>query len=109
MRAYELRIYDVAAGMMPTMRRIFHDLVLPMLSDYAIESVGYWSTPEERKLYYVVRHESLEAIVGNWDRFHDDPGWKRGLAERVEGRTVVEATQSVPLLGIEGLPCGLGR
>ena len=104
MSAYELRIYTVAADRMPVLRSIFHDLVIPMLSDYSIESVGYWSTPDECKLYYIVRHESQDAIAENWDRFHADPRWKPGLAAREQGETVVEATQSVPLLGIEGLP-----
>ena len=104
MSAYELRIYTVAAGEMPVLHGIFRDLVLPMLPDYSIASVGYWSTPDQRTLYYIVRHASVAAITGNWDRFHADPRWQPGLAERQHGRTVVENTQSVPPLGIEGLP-----
>ena len=104
MSAYELRIYKVAEGRMPILRNIFQELVLPMLSEYTIESVGYWTTPNSRTLYYIVRHESLDAIVGNWDRFHADPRWKPGLAAREQGEAVVEATQSVSLLSMEGLP-----
>ena len=99
MSAYELRIYRVAPGKMPVLATICRELVLPMLPDYGIGSVGYWSTPDQRSLYYIVRHASLDAIAGNWERFHADPRWKPGLVARQQGQTVVEDTQSVPAAG----------
>jgi len=52
----------------------------------------------------VVRHDSLDVIDGNWNRFHADPRWRPGLAAREHGKTVVISTKSVPLAGIAGLP-----
>ncbi len=51
MSAFELRVYKIAPGEMAVIEDIFRALVLPMLSDYAIESVGYWSTPDDTTLY----------------------------------------------------------
>lgn len=104
MSAYELRIYQIAPGKMKVIQSIFSELVVPMLPDYGIESIGYWSTPDETTLYYVVRHASLAVIHENWDRFHADPRWKPGLTEREQGQTVVTRTESVPLVGMAGLP-----
>ncbi len=109
MSAYELRIYEIAEDGLETVFTIFRELVVPMLPDYRIKSFGYWASADGRTLNYVVEHESLDAIEGNWKRFHADPRWKPGLAAREGGRKVVMKTSSVPLVGIAGLPPLAGR
>jgi hypothetical protein len=104
MKAYELRIYQVAPGKMEVLQGIFHELVIPMLPDYAIGSIGYWSTLDGLTLYYLVSHDSLNVMEDNWEHFHADLRWKPGLAAREQGQTVVTGTESVPLVGIAGLP-----
>ena len=109
MSAYELRSYQIAPGKMDTIQTIFRELVIPMLGDFGIESVGYWATPEGDALHYIVRHDSLNAIEGNWDRFHADPRWKPGLQAREKGETVELETKAVPLVAIPGLPAAEPR
>ena len=104
MSAYELRIYQIAPGKMGVIQEIFRDLVIPMMPDYLIESTGYWAAPDGTTLYYVVRHDSLDVIDRNWDRFHADPRWAPGLAARERGQKVVTDTKSIPLVGIAGMP-----
>lgn len=104
MPAYELRIYRVAPGEMATLETIFRELVLPMLPDFGIRSIGYWKAPDESSFDYIVEHDDLAAISPNWDRFHADPRWVAGLSHHRGDRTVVENVQSIPLVGVTGLP-----
>lgn len=104
MRAYELRIYKVAPGEMATLATIFRELVLPMLPDFDIGSVGYWKSPDDSTFTYIVDHRDLAAIGDDWDRFHADPRWTAGLRRYRGDRTVVESVQSVSLVSITDLP-----
>ena len=89
---------------METLRKIFLELVLPMLPDYGIRSVAYWKAPDDSTLNYIVEHDSLEVIERNWDRFHADLRWEAGLHERRGDRKVVLEVKSTPLVGVPGLP-----
>lgn len=102
--AYELCIYQIAEGEMDLMQDIFRDLLVPMLPEYSIEGVGYWATPDDATIYYVMRHASLEAGAPNWELLHADPRWTSGLDARGQGREVVTDVQSVPLVGVSELP-----
>jgi hypothetical protein len=104
MSAYELRIYQVAENEMATLETIFRELVLPMLPDFGIGSVGYWKSPDDSTFHYVVEHNGLATINLNWDRFHADPRWASGLQNLRRNRTVVKDVQSTRLIGIAGLP-----
>lgn len=108
MPVYELRTYQIASGGMPTVESIFRELVAPMLPDYAMKGIGFWASADDTTLYYIVEHDSETVIRENWDRFHADPRWQLGLAEREHGKSAVTHTESVPLRGIEGLsPIGV--
>lgn len=108
MPAYELRTYQIASGGMPTVERIFRELVAPMLPDNDMKGIGFWASADDATLYYVVEHESEAVIQENWNRFHADPRWQPGLAEREHAEPAVTHTDSVALRGIEGLtPAGV--
>ena len=104
MSAYELRIYQVAVGEIETLQKIFRELVIPMLPDHRIRSVGYWKAPDDATLNYIVEHESLGVIEGNWERFHADPRWSAGLLQHRGDRKVVLEVKSTTLIGVPGLP-----
>lgn len=103
MSAYEMRIYQVAPGSMSAIQQAFRELVVPLMREYSMEGIGYW-VASDNQIYWVVRHESIDAIQPDWDRFHADPRWKEGLAARNGGAAMVVSQQSFPLMGIPGLP-----
>ena len=81
MTAYDLRVYQVAAGELETLARIFRELALPMMPDHGIRAVGFWTDPAANRLYQVSQHDRPETIQSNWDRFHaDPPGWSSTAA-----------------------------
>ena len=104
MSAYELRTYQIAPNKMPEMEQVLRDLVQTIMPDYNMEGVGYWSTPDGSVLYYVVRHRELEVIASDWEEFHADPRWLRGVEQRKYEDSVVTHVATASLVAIPGLP-----
>ncbi|MCD9592024.1 hypothetical protein GTZ78_37265 [Streptomyces sp. SID8361] len=104
MTVYELRVYEAATGKMSSLEDTLRELAAPLLPEYGMRIVGLWSTADERVLYWVVEHRGTGDIDANWRGFHEDPRWKKNLAERTKGDSFVVSTQSVPLVGVTGFP-----
>jgi hypothetical protein len=102
--AYDLRVYDVADGEMETLERVLREFALPMMPDYGMSAVCFWTDRSSNRLYQISRHERLDVIEGNWDRFHADPRWGAGLKERRPDRVVVKGVKTIVLTGIPGMP-----
>jgi hypothetical protein len=102
--AYDLRVYDVAEGELETLERVLRELALPMMSDYGMEAVGFWTDQRSSTLYQISRHAGLDVIEGNWNRFHGDPRWQTGLKERRQERVVVKGVKTIFMTGIAGMP-----
>ncbi len=103
MSAYELRTYQIAPDRMAAVIDVMKELVEPIMPD-SIEGIGYWSSPDEKTLYWIAKHDSLDLIKTNWDRFHADPRWVEGLAARKALEPIVTHVASVSMLGRDGLP-----
>lgn len=102
--AYDLRVYHVAEQELPTLERVLRELAVPMMPDHGMKAIGFWAHRESNTLYQISRHDSPQAIQGNWDRFHADPRWQAGLEELRQDRVVVTAVETTFLVGIAGLP-----
>jgi hypothetical protein len=109
MSTYDLRVYDVAEGELQTLEQILRDLAHPMMSDYGMKAIGFWTDRSANTLYQISQHASIEAIQGNWDRFHADPRWQTGLKQRRQDRLVVKGVKTTVLTGIEGVPPSCDR
>ena len=104
MSVYELRIYDIMPGKMDAIQGVMRELMVPLMPTYGMEAVGFWKASDEDTIYWIVRHDGLDAIVPNWDRFHGDAGGQRALAARTGGNPFVKRQRGLPLVGVPGLP-----
>ena len=102
--AYDLRVYHVAEEELETLERVLRELALPMMPDHGMEAIEVWADRGSNMLYQISRHDSLDAIKGNWDRLHADPRWQAGLKALRQDRIVVKAVRTTLLTGIAGLP-----
>jgi hypothetical protein len=73
---YELRTYVPAAGKAEALHRRFADHTLSIFERCGVESVGYWTDPDET-LVYLVRFPNLAAQQQAWDVFKSDPEWQQ--------------------------------
>ncbi len=99
-----MRFYTIAPGKMAAIQALMREIMVPLLAEYGITALGFWAVPDGSEIYWAVRHDSLEEIGPNWERFHADPRWKQAIAERTQGVPFVQQQRSVPLLGVAGLP-----
>ena len=107
MSTYDLRIYHVAEGELETLARVLRELALPMMPDYGMRGIGFWTDKVSSTLYQISEHRSASAIEGDWDRFHADPRWQSGLKKHRQDRTVVREVKI--LSGIAGMPPSVGE
>ena len=104
MKAYELRIYQVADGKAESLHSIMREVMVPLMREYAMEAVGFFAAPDGSAVYWLVQHESLDAIAADWDRFHADTRWTDAVSQYTQGQSFLAGQQSIPLTGLSGLP-----
>ncbi|MCO5066684.1 MAG: NIPSNAP family protein [Rhizobiaceae bacterium] len=104
MGTFELRIYEVVPGKMQALQAVFRELAVPLMLEHGINPHGFWETPDDKTLYYVVEHEDMETMASNWSGFYADDRWKTGLAARNRGIRFVADVRSVPMLAVPDLP-----
>lgn len=100
MSLFELRIYEVAAGRMAELQAVFRGLVAPLLAEYDMAGIGFWATPDEARLFWIVRHDGAQGFEADWSRFHADPRW----TGRSRSGPIVTGIESVALVAVPGLP-----
>jgi len=78
---YELRMYHVNPGKMDALKARFADYTDAIFRRHNMNSIGYWQPedpPNSQNLFvYILEHASREEAKKNWDKFHEDPAWKK--------------------------------
>lgn len=73
---YELRTYHCFPGKLPDLLTRFRDHTTKLFERHGMTNIGYFvpeKTPDT--LTYVLRHDSQEQAMKNWDAFGKDPEW----------------------------------
>jgi hypothetical protein len=92
-RVYELRTYYAAPGKLDDLNARFRNHTCKLFEKHGMVNVGYWVPIEnpDKKLIYVLAHESREAAEKSWKAFLADPEWKEAAkASEVNGRLVAK-------------------
>jgi hypothetical protein len=71
-RVFELRVYRVLPGKMPTVEAQFRDAWAQLLDRHNLKVVGYWAA-EDNTFVYIVAHQSRDDAKKNWDALRADP------------------------------------
>ena len=101
-KLYELRVYHVLPGRMKAMNARFRDHTCKLFEKHGMKVIGFWQPvgPEhDKKLIYILAHESKEAAEKSWKAFQKDPDWiKARDASEKDGKIVqkVESTYMNP-------------
>src|SRR5207237_3638656 len=73
-RVFELRVYHVLPGKMPTVEAQFRDAWSQLLDKHNLKVVGYWEA-EDNTFVYIVAHQSRSDAKKNWDALRADPNY----------------------------------
>jgi len=102
-RLFELRVYHVLPGKMPTLEARFRDTTSKLLAKHELKVVGYW-VGDDNTFVFLVAHTSKEEAKKNWEAFRADPGFqemvkseqKEKLVEKIDS-TYMRPTDYSPM------------
>ncbi|MBX2945400.1 MAG: NIPSNAP family protein [Cyclobacteriaceae bacterium] len=97
-RIFELRTYFLHPGRVDAINARFRDHTRALFERHGMTNVVYWYTVEpdnaQPKLVYLLAHKGVEEAKNSFDKFRDDPDWKRVRdASEVSG-PIVERIES---------------
>lgn len=97
-RIFEMRTYFMYPGRVDAINARFRDHTRVLFERHGMTNVVYWYTVEpdnaQSKLVYLLAHKSVEEAKNSFDKFRDDPDWKRVRdASEVSG-LIVERIES---------------
>jgi len=101
-RVFELRTYTASPGNLVGLNARFRDHTLGLFAKHGITNLIYWNLAEgspeaDRKLIYLLGHDSVEAGKASFDSFRKDPEWTaaREASEKKAGGLLTEAQGGV--------------
>src|SRR5258707_1571214 len=91
-RVYEMRVYYAADGKLDALHARFRDHTCKLFEKHGIANVGYWVPIDnpDRKLIYIVAHESREAADKSWKACIADPDWQKAYKDSEKDGKLVD-------------------
>ncbi len=101
-RVFELRTYTATPKNLPGLDARFRDHTVKLFGKHGMTNLIYWhhapgSAEEDRKLVYLLAHDSTDAAKRSFDSFRQDPDWMaaRKASEEKAGGSLTEAKDGV--------------
>ncbi|MFM7250115.1 MAG: NIPSNAP family protein [Planctomycetaceae bacterium] len=101
-RVFELRSYTATPNNLPHLDARFRDHTVKLFAKHGMTNLIYWhlapgAANAERKLVYLLAHDSTDAAKQSFDTFRQDPEWMaaRKASEEKAGGSLTEATDGV--------------
>ncbi|SFJ34535.1 NIPSNAP protein [Paenibacillus sp. UNC496MF] len=93
---YELRIYTMFPGKLDDIRQRFSDHTFRIFERLGMQVCDFWEDMEdEPKLYYVMRYESMEERVRQWEAFIQDAEWNEVKQASERNGKIVERVDQI--------------
>ena len=96
-RAFELREYTASTNNLAALDSRFRDHTLGLFKKHGMQNLAYWHlTPgqkdADRKLIYILAHQSQEAGAASFGSFRTDPDWiaAKEASEKKAGGSLTE-------------------
>ena len=96
-RVFELREYTASEGNLAALDSRFRDHTMNLFMKHGMQNLAYWHlTPDqknaERKLIYILAHQTPEAGAASFAAFRQDPVWveARAASEKKAGGSLTE-------------------
>jgi len=101
-RVFEMRTYTSTPGNLAGLNARFRDHTVALFAKYGMTNLIYWNLVEggpesDRKLIYLLAHDSVETAKASFDAFRQDPAWMaaREASEKKAGGSLTEAKEGV--------------
>ncbi len=85
-RVFELRDYTASEGNLAALDARFRDHTVKLFEKHGMQNIAYWHLmPDQkgadRRLVYIVAHQTPEAGAASFDAFRQDPEWIKARAD----------------------------
>lgn len=92
---FELRVYHVVPGKMPTMESRFRQTTSKLLAKHNLNVVGYWtseeSTGSDNTFVFLLSHQNREEARKNWNAMGTDPDFLEVIKSEQTDKTLEKA------------------
>jgi hypothetical protein len=98
-RVFELRTYTAPDGKLGELHARFRNHTLRLFERHGMTSVVYLAPLDapasQNQLVYLLAHPSREAAKASWDKFRNDPEWKKVASESQVNGPLTSKVESV--------------
>ena len=108
---YEMRIYYTYEGRFDNILSRFENHTVKLFEKHGFTNVGYWTTDKKDSvsfadefifenggkpaLVYIVSFQNMDIRNKSWDKFINDPEWKKVYEESILDGPIVEKIEQV--------------
>ncbi|MCM3626225.1 NIPSNAP family protein [Paenibacillus glycanilyticus] len=93
---YELRIYKIYPGKIDAIRQRFSEHTFRIFERLGMQVCDFWEEMEEQpKLYYMMKYESMEERIRQWEMFAQDKEWNDVKQKSEQNGKIVERVDQI--------------
>lgn len=102
---YELRIYTAHPGKLQDLVKRFENHTRFLFEKAGMKNIAYFlpNDPNENKLYYILGYPDKESRDPMWQKFLNDPDWKKAYEESRKNGPLVQSIQEIYMVPAPGL------
>jgi hypothetical protein len=98
-RVFELRTYTAPDGKLENLHARFRNHTTRLFQQHGMTNVAYFRPLDaplsQNTLVYLLAYPNREAAKASWDKFRNDPEWKKVASETQANGPIVANVQSV--------------
>ncbi len=98
-RVFELRTYTAPDGKLENLHARFRNHTTRLFQQHGMTNVAYFRPLDaplsQNTLVYLLAYPNREAAKASWDKFRNDPEWKKVVSETQANGPIVANVQSV--------------
>lgn len=94
---YELRTYTAHEGKLEALHNRFRNHTIKLFAKHGMVNIGYWTPQEnaEHQLIYLLGYPDRQSRERAWEKFFEDPEWKKAYRESIANGRLVKKVESL--------------
>lgn len=108
-RFFELRVYHTNDGKLKNLDSRFRDHTMEIFEDLGMQNIGYWHLMDDQSgakntLVYILGYKDKAARGKAWEKFGQDPRWKKAYAASIADGKLVNKVDSTQMMATDYSP-----
>lgn len=108
-RFFELRVYHTNDGKLKNLDSRFRDHTMEIFKDLGMQNIAYWHLMDDKSgakntLVYILGYTDKAARGKAWEKFGQDPRWKKAYAASITDGKLVNNVDSTQMMATDYSP-----